>query len=100
MDFTNKDFARLLETIQRQWEEDRQASTKCYEELKKLVTTSQDFAVNGENLTKLIDLMCKQTQQVVELAKVFYKDKVKEEGVKLDEVEVENVFGEIKDKIP
>ena len=99
LDFTDKDFIRLLEIIQNQWAEDRTAAVTCYGELKKLINTSQEFALNGDNLTKLIDLMSKQTQQIIDLAKVFYKDKTKESSTKLGESEIENVFDEIKDKV-
>ena len=49
--------------------EDRKTILEFYEKFKDQVVTLQDLAVNGPNLTKCLELMNKQTAQLIEFSK-------------------------------
>lgn len=88
------DLSKLLDMIDKQWREDRDAITTSYESLRGMITNPQDFAMNGMNLTKILEIMTKQTGQLVDLVKIIYKEE--KEPNSLDGRDVENIFDEIK----
>lgn len=85
----------LQDLIWRQMREDRDATKQSYEDLKKLVTNVQDYAINGLTLSKLIELMGKQTSQIIEFYKILDKNQEENPSDFSDE-ELEKIYDEIK----
>lgn len=53
-----------------QMQEDREKVKDSYEKFAEQMDTLQDYAVNGANMNKCLELLTKQTAQLLELAKL------------------------------
>lgn len=61
---------RLLSLAKDQMAEDRKLIKESYEKFSSQINTANDYFQNGQNLNKCLELMIKQTSQVVELLKL------------------------------
>jgi len=53
-----------------QMQEDRETIRESYEKFSEQMTNLNDYAVNGANVNKCLELLTKQTAQLLELAKL------------------------------
>ena len=92
-----EDLVELYDDLTRQLQEDREKVTKLYDDLKLLVSTKEEYAVNGLVLSKIMEIQIKQTAQLIELARINQsKDKDKQEDT-LSPEDKEKLFEDIKD---
>ena len=64
---------KALETLQLaydQMKEDREKIKASYDKFAAQIDTLNDYAVNGQNINKCLELLTKQTAQLLELAKL------------------------------
>jgi hypothetical protein len=80
-----------------QLQEDRQTIKDFYEKFKDQVVTTQDLAVNGSNLTKCLELMIKQTSQLIEVMKVESSKKNAEKDMSLSDDEKDQLYSQLMD---
>ena len=69
----SKEKIDYTEEAHQQLIEDRKTILEFYQRFKDQVVTLQDLAVNGPNMTKCLELMSKQTAQLIEFTKIESK---------------------------
>jgi hypothetical protein len=85
----------INDKLEQQLNEDRELIMEAYQDLRSMLGSPQDFAVNGSTLAKLAELLMKQTGQVLELSKIKSK-KDKDDNDELNENDLEKISEEIK----
>lgn len=89
----------FLDEVLKQAVEDRAAAKGAYDELKSQINGFEGYAVNGITLAKLIELMQKQTNQMMEFYKVLDKSQKEkgQESTGFEPDEVEDIYKIIKE---
>lgn len=86
--------AALQEKLISQLDEDRSNLMDAYKDLRQIMITPQDYSINGMNLTKLLELLTKQTAQLLEVSKLNEKNNNKEDE-KISNKDQEEIFAAI-----
>ena len=76
----------MLEQAYDQMMEDRDAIKASYEKFSEQMETLEHYAVNGQNINKCLELMTKQTQQMLEMVKMQGGGSKKEEDMSVDDI--------------
>lgn len=71
----SKKFDNILEQAFEQMQKDREIIMESYDKFSNQVVDAQDYAVNGQNLNKCLELLTKQTGQLLEFAKLCQNEK-------------------------
>lgn len=101
LDLDEKDILDLYNNIREQSQDDRELLKDLIDDLRSKVLTKEDYAINGQNLAKLTELMIKQTGQYIDLVKIL-REKVKTKddgGVNLSPEDYKNISDAIEGKI-
>jgi hypothetical protein len=88
---------QVNELFEQTWHKDRSTIQSALDKLKEQMTEKEDWAINGITYTKLIELLTKQTAQILEFYKIVKKDP-KEESSKINEEDMEKIYDEIKNE--
>jgi hypothetical protein len=91
-----KEIEGALELAFEQMQEDRKTIKESYDKFAAQIHTLEDYAVSGMNLNKCLELLTKQTAQLLELGKIQGAGK-KKSGSKLDPDEIQETFAQFKD---
>ncbi len=91
-----KEIEDALELAFEQMQEDRKTIKESYDKFSKEIDSIDQYAMAGMNLNKCLELLTKQTAQLLELAKIQGAGK-KKSGPKLDADEIQETFAQFKD---
>jgi len=90
-----KDLDVILDKIWVQARKDRDCAIESYEDLRSKMDTLQDYAINGQNLAKFLELMGKTTSQLVDLYKVVNKkEDNRVENINFSDEELDKIYEE------
>lgn len=89
-----EDLTEIYDQMWRQINEDRNKIVDLYDSLKRQVNTAEDFAINGQTLSKFAEIMVKQTAQLIEIIKINQKE-IKKENFDLDLEDKKDLFKQI-----
>ena len=96
-DITDEDLLALYDLIWGQLKEDREIILNSFKDLREIVGKSPErYAVSGDTLAKLAELLTKQTAEVVELLKIVQKERDDDES--LSELDISKISDEISKK--
>lgn len=77
----------LKEKLLKQLDEDRKTILDLYTDLKSQVTEKNDYALHGLTLTKVLEVLTKQTNQMIDLVKVEERSESTSDSLTEDQVE-------------
>ena len=78
----------------RQVTEDRERIIDLYDSLKKQDNSAEEFAINGQTLSKYAEVMIKQTAQLIEIIRINQKE-IQKEDIELNEEDRKDLYKEI-----
>ncbi len=90
--------AKLRDQLLSQLDQDRATILEVYTELKKQVVDKNDYALHGLTLAKFLEILTKQTNQVLDLLKSEEKNKGADQGTLTEDL-VESVYEASQKKI-
>ena len=85
-----------IEMVFEQLEEDRKKITASYEHFSEKITEINDYVVAGQNLNKCLELMTKQTAQLLDVAKLL--ENKKQRSNEIDEEDVAQIYGKLENE--
>ena len=77
---------------------DKKKITEAYDALRSEITGMQEWAINGQTLAKLGELVIKHNAQSVEVFKALYSKAPQTPSGNLDEGDVDSIYDDIKDE--
>lgn len=85
----------LMDEAYQQVLEDRELIRESYDKFSEQVTSIEQYAVAGQNLNKCLELLSKQSAQLIEIAKLASAVK-RQAGPSLSDEENEEIYNELK----
>jgi len=82
-----------------QMQEDREVIKASYEKFAEQMTSLNDYAINGANVNKCLELLTKQTAQLLELAKLQNSMKRGADDEHLTNRDADGVYNMIKSEV-
>ncbi len=80
----------LKDKLLKQLDEDRKTILSLYTDIKSQITDKNDYALHGLTLTKILEVLTKQSNHMLDLVKV--EERVDPQSEVLSESEVEEVY--------
>lgn len=86
---------QLMQEAYDQCKQDRVLTRNCYDKFSEQVQNIGDYAVAGQNLNKCLEILSKQSAQLLELAKLSSTVRKNESDTTLSAEENEKIYEEI-----